>query len=272
MNSRPNFTMPTPLVVPSPKSPKHNPFSSPSPAHNPFMTIVESKDELWKTMANDKLTEEDLVKSHTIFNKTLSSGNKRSRLLTGDAANSFSTMENNDQPVTNNDISQNKEGGADDEEGDEVSDTDAGTTNNNNTADEAVFTKTYALPENVTVITGEEQELCLLQTRAKLYRLVVNSHHATSSSSSSKGNKAENMEWIEVGVGPLKVLEHQETVNSTAADYDKNGNDQEGVNSVEKKLLRRLVMRREDKKGGLGECMSLLLSSLAFLTLHLSIL
>lgn len=45
---RPNFTMPAPLTVPSPKSPKANPFSSPSPAHNPFMTIVESKDELWQ--------------------------------------------------------------------------------------------------------------------------------------------------------------------------------------------------------------------------------
>lgn len=45
---RPNFTMPAPLSVPSPRSPKANPFSSPSPAHNPFMTIVESKDDLWK--------------------------------------------------------------------------------------------------------------------------------------------------------------------------------------------------------------------------------
>jgi hypothetical protein len=43
-----SFSMPAPLAVPSPKSPKANPFSSPSPAHNPFMTIVESKDELWK--------------------------------------------------------------------------------------------------------------------------------------------------------------------------------------------------------------------------------
>lgn len=38
-----------PLTVPSPRqSPKVNPFSSPSPAHNPFVSLVESKDELWK--------------------------------------------------------------------------------------------------------------------------------------------------------------------------------------------------------------------------------
>ncbi|RYH29323.1 hypothetical protein EON65_08930 [archaeon] len=49
-NLRPNFTMPAPLTLPSPKSPKANPFSSPSPVHNPFMTIVESKDELWKVL------------------------------------------------------------------------------------------------------------------------------------------------------------------------------------------------------------------------------
>lgn len=49
---RPNFTMPAPLSVPSPRSPKANPFSSPSPAHNPFMTIVESKDDLWKVRSS----------------------------------------------------------------------------------------------------------------------------------------------------------------------------------------------------------------------------
>ncbi|KAJ1425068.1 hypothetical protein B484DRAFT_93911 [Ochromonadaceae sp. CCMP2298] len=49
------FGGPAPLVLPSPKSPKTNPFSSPSPAHNPFMSIVENNEDLWRSMAHDKV-------------------------------------------------------------------------------------------------------------------------------------------------------------------------------------------------------------------------
>ena len=49
INSNPIPGLMKPLTVPSPRqSPKVNPFSSPSPAHNPFVSLVESKDELWK--------------------------------------------------------------------------------------------------------------------------------------------------------------------------------------------------------------------------------
>jgi len=61
VNIAPGFLRPT-LNVPSPRqSPKVNPFSSPSPAHNPFVSIVETKDVLWRKI-------NDSTESHTNSN------------------------------------------------------------------------------------------------------------------------------------------------------------------------------------------------------------
>lgn len=267
---RQNFSMPPPLVVPSPKSPKLNPFSSPSPVHNPFMTIVESKDELWKTMAKDKLSDEEAAKSSALLSG-VNNSNKKSRLASygggssyfgdsgyypssfgqNDQAEAEEEGKNEDNKDSNNDGNNNNdEDDNDDQEGDD---------NNNNQQDQPSPGKmytTYALPENVIVVTGEEQDECLLQLRVKLYRLGVKE----TGKSKKKGEEEEEekkeevkiditaAEWIEVGIGPLKVLRQKE--DEVAATEDSNNTD---IGKQCSSSSSRLVMRREDKKGGIGK-------------------
>jgi hypothetical protein len=247
--TRPNFTMPPPLVVPSPKSPKMNPFSSPSPVHNPFMTIVDSKDELWKTMAKDKLTEEDIVKSNNLqFTRTNSNKRQRTFGSNGDVEYGSEAPQSAEKDKIDEEVRNSTNQNQAIEEGDQ----DQEDQNDNNQTFESDFipSKVYAMPENVTIVTGEEEDECLLQTRAKLYRLSVrmassntdNNNHSRSSisnnnssnSSSSKPHDVNNMEWIEVGVGPLKILQRQSHESDVHSHHG------------------RLVMRREDKKGGVG--------------------
>lgn len=223
-----------PSVIPSPKSPKFNPFSSPSPAHNPFMTIVDGKDDWWSKMASSKSDTESaggfFSKDEVEKSKQISDGCEK------------------DSPV----------GGDDDDRPDD-----------DNTGNQ-VYTKIYPMPENVVVLTGEENDECLLVTRAKMYRLDIDPRNVSGSSQtngeaekevdasshdkSSEGleekvildelksdnhekekdvaqGKTSNPEWIEVGVGPLKLLKTNSTGGSSFV---------------------RLVMRREDKKGGIG--------------------
>ena len=77
--------------------------------------------------------------------------------------------------------------------------------------------KIISLPENIKLITGEEDDDSLLQMRAKLYRLNT---HSTDSSIATSGTTTyavdqlssidiNTAEWIEVGVGPLKILQHK---------------------------------------------------------------
>ena len=77
------------------------------------------------------------------------------------------------------------------------------------------------------VVTGEEDETCVMQLRAKLFRLSVD--QSAAAAGSSAGGAAAS-EWVEVGTGPVKVLRRG---GEGAARY-------------------RVVMRREEKRGGLG--------------------
>lgn len=201
------------------------------------MTIVDSKDELWKTMAKDKLTEEDIVKSNNL-QFTRSNSSKRQRTF-----GAPSTDENGSEGSRSAEKEKKHEGdgedrrqssesvlsqsashahhATEDKEDDEEKDTQE---EDDGAEADFVPTKTYAMPENVVVVTGEEDDECLFQTRAKLYRLSV---RGTSSAEKADAN---NMEWIEVGVGPLKILERTTDGHSVG----------------------RLVLRREDRKGGVG--------------------
>ncbi len=207
--------------------------STPSPVHNPFMTIVESKDELWKTMAKDKLSADEAAKSFFNDDKYLLSRSSSS----GRGGNGLVSSEKQQSRDEDND-----DGDAAEEEGDDEP-----------RAESPTFVK-YSMPENVTVVTGEEQDECLLQVRAKLFRLGTS--HSSSSSSGSRASSAESKpvgneaasasvfadivqessssassgagaaEWVEVGIGPVKLLQSL--------------------------VAGRLVMRREEKKGGIG--------------------
>ena len=158
--------------------------------------------------------------------------------------------------------------------------------------------KIISLPENLKLVTGEEDDECMLQMRAKMFRLnahieAINNVSKNGGNNSSSGasncssnstdnnhNEAETSvtastgsdtvtaavdqavlaansvldavvkeksqsstkakpasatkaaEWVEVGIGPLKILNRR------------NGGNVPGSG--------RLVMRREDKQGGIG--------------------
>eukprot|EP01031_Cornospumella_fuschlensis_P033322 gene33322-40308_t len=309
-NLRPNFTMPAPLTLPSPKSPKANPFSSPSPVHNPFMTIVESKDDLWKAMAKDKLSDEEVAKTSLFeqsakkartskFGYGFGMGNGEGFGFGSALGSGFTTVNDSASTASSFLFAGNQSAAEQPEDEDDAADEDD---NNNSEPTErppSPTYQTYALPENAVVVTGEEGEECLAQMRVKLFRLnvktpitpkisaimtlhskpdtsasgdsvlaqdadglakrkvgaIVNEQagsidqhdedapakaNSNSSSSSSKDPAASShAEWVEVGIGPLKIL------------LPKSPSDSAG-GSQGKKAISRLVMRREDKVGGIG--------------------
>ena len=111
----------------------------------------------------------------------------------------------------------------------------------------AIYGKTYAMTGGP-ILTGEEDETCVLQVRAKLFKLVtkVPEKSVNDDDGGDEGNETnlnlKNMskgspekEWSEVGVGPLRVLRSKKSTCDT---------------SISKEA--RIVMRREDKRGGTG--------------------
>jgi hypothetical protein len=268
------------LNVSSPKSPKPNPFSSPSPAHNPFMTIVESKDELWQTMAQDKLTHAEAEKmakkpklshsnapgihySSSYFGEAFvereqeieqeTEENKKNLVVegvsTGAADDSLTTPAKDSISIAvGDDNGATADNG--DEEGEDAQDEEQKLEGE---VSPGRLYATYSLPENVVVVTGEEDDECTYHTRAKLYRLGIKSSTGVSESDHSLADDKQQSsettadgkvvtksdaavsEWIEVGVGPVKVLR------------------QNNIDEVTGRRSTRLVIRREDKKGGIGE-------------------
>lgn len=172
----------------------------------------------------------------------------------------------------------------DGDDGEDADDQEAGGASPSN-ANQASM-KIISLPENVKLVTGEENDECLLQMRAKLFRL--NAHVAVPSSGSNdslsrsstaagqsapQGSKAavdvtnvlaavgkssttgkaapasKEAEWVEVGIGPLKILRRKFT--------DGHG---------------RLVMRREDKAGGVGKLDRCTIFVLAYIVAYILVL
>ena len=317
------------LSEPSPKqSPKVNPFSSPSPAHNPFVSMVESKDELWKKINGAKTTEAHSNSREGSSKFAFSDYSTADSFKVPDSSNSSSSM--NPALTTLSDSKEkDKDKEARDEDGEEQAPEDSEC--------DSAFPKIISLPlpENAMVVTGEEDEDLLLQIRVKLYRLQnvaavqaaaaavpsISAANVSGSSSLSAGNEgvttgssvaateteseaagedthppslspASNSdrnngsssgskpltasqpqsEWVEVGIGPLKVLrrkdhdengrtsldqehEQQNQGHDNTDKTDQDGNGQSNSHSARPKTSSspaRLVMRREDKKGGLG--------------------
>lgn len=310
--------MPPPLVLPSPKSPKANPFSSPSPAHNPFMTIVDNNDALWKSMADDKLTADEAAKS-SIFcdSKSKKSPSAFTSSFFGGNNNqsSFSSVTSSALAAGTSVFGSSSfgtTGAVDDEGDDEGEEGGGGGRDDDNDGDASpgnghASMKIISLPENVKLVTGEEEDQCLLQLRSKLYRLNANipsavvappatssasaSASATSSSSVEKANNGEadsqasasaavaaasvleavaesakfsgtssvtqkegnksssssgRVEWVEVGIGPLKILSRRSSSGEGGGCDNNSNNSNNGT-------VGRLVMRREEKQGGIGE-------------------
>lgn len=213
-NPKPVFVMPPPLVVPSPKSPRANPFSSPSPAHNPFMTIEEKPSELWNEMANNRLTADEVLKGSAILaggkkdapqrksaayggGSTSAPATVTSLQLNGSGSFDYGGSHSNPSSTRafgahNNEGFKSSEyvfgqqfasasksladsAAADDQE-DRAGDDNSG----DNEEEEAENVgsssmKIISLPENVKLVTGEEDDECLLQLRGKLYRYTTKS-------------------------------------------------------------------------------------------------
>lgn len=180
------------LSIPSPKSPKLNPFSKPSPVHNPFMTIVESKDELWNTVARSASSGES-SKSET----------PASVDLPPPPPYLLSAATTSNAPVAS------------------VVDDSC----------HRVYGKIYAMTNGGSVVTGEEEEECTMQVRAKLFKLDLKKGLQKDAETTASDAAPD---WSEVGVGPVKLLKPCVGLSPGAH------------------RLSRLVMRRESKVGGTG--------------------
>ncbi len=240
MNVRnPPITAPPAILIPpSPKSPK-NPFASTSPSLNPFMKIVDSKDDPWNSVTS-KMSSKDSCR-YSLTTHSLTHSISIAYLLT--SSDSIFRSDKASPKIAQDISDTNVESKGDENSNDENDDTNDPSANDTNAA--PIVYKIYHFPENVEIKTGEEDEVCELLLRVKLYRLSLppsvdnasapNEATAIFESSSMLSNALSKSsapsiavgnnepQWIEVGIGPLKVLK-------CGSRY-------------------RLVVRREEKKG-----------------------
>lgn len=241
-------------------------------------------------MAKDKLSHEEAAKS-SLFE----SANKKPRTTqfgySGNGSGFGDSQQGSEAANEPSEVGKSMFARNDDEE-EEDGDEDADGSGSPQAA--AVYT-TYALPEHAVVVTGEEQDDCLLQVRVKIFRLNrkeaeqspaaavalaapkgtkdsdlgagVVAEQRSSIDSSDDGKactnehakrdaKTEGMsmdlsgaEWVEMGIGPLKVL-HPRKLPLNGQDKETDGS--QADDTKQKRGISRVVMRREDKKGGAG--------------------
>ena len=249
-------------------SPRVNPFSATSPAHNPFMSFVDKQDDLWKSFSRHEST--------STTSKSTTSGITPVFGGFSDSTTSFGNFQSNPpvQPIfgsSNNNNANNAIGSTNKSllerqmsvNNDEENEEDEAYSSKDEEESEELLVEeknTNLVLQNV--ITGEEEETCLLQLRSKMFRLGAPKEKAKcipfgSSSSNNninhredekesngavikdvedqdkdnasiKNNNTPQFEWIEVGTGPLKVLKSE--LNSS----------------------HRMVLRRENSAGGSG--------------------
>lgn len=198
------------------------------------MKIVDSKDDPWNSVTS-KMSSKDSNR-HSLTHSLILQAIAYSLIHSDSIFRSDKASPKIAQDISDTNVESKGDDNSDDEN-DDTHDTSAA----------PIVYKIYQFPENVEIKTGEEDEVCELLLRVKLYRLSLplsvpeevhkNSVSNESESSSmlsnalSKSNapsvslSTENNEpqWIEVGTGPLKVLK-------SGSRY-------------------RLVVRREEKKG-----------------------
>ena len=245
----------------------------------------------------------------SVFGSSSSSNNSsNSHTTTATSATTINSIFGN-TTSTSTTAAAAQQGGADEEEeGGEGGDDGLDQQDNSPPANHASM-KIISLPENVKLVTGEEDDECLLQMRAKIFRLhthlpnietsiVMNANttskdnnvecseisnndtnissssntasttttgttgslsmeassvlkavaqeknqksHPIKTSTAAAGGSGKAGEWVEIGIGPLKILSRKanNSSNNTGA----------GSSTA---ATGRLVMRREDKQGGLG--------------------
>ena len=237
----------------------------------------------------------------SVFGSSSSSNNSsNSHTTTATSATTINSIFGN-TTSTSTTAAAAQQGGADEEEeGGEGGDDGLDQQDNSPPANHASM-KIISLPENVKLVTGEEDDECLLQMRAKIFRLhthlpnietpiVMNANttskdnnvecseisnndtssntastttgttgslsmeassvlkavaqeknqksHPIKTSTAAAGGSGKAGEWVEIGIGPLKILSRKANNSSN--------------NTSTGAATGRLVMRREDKQGGLG--------------------
>ena len=167
------------------------------------MTIVESKDELWNTVARNASSGESSKSEPTAPTSTVD-------------------LPPNPPSATNVPAAGGGISAVDD-------------------SCHRVYGKIYAMTNGGSVVTGEEEEECTMQVRAKLFKLdLKKGQHKDAEITTTDGDSQKDAapDWSEVGVGPVKLLKPCAGLSPS------------GVITAHK--LSRLVMRRESKVGGTG--------------------
>ncbi|CAE7496411.1 unnamed protein product, partial [Symbiodinium microadriaticum] len=247
----------------SPRSPKGNPFSSPSPTPNPFMSFVSKGNNYWSKMATSPaIAKDQKQESATVLS---SSTPPVSSALTEDlpavtpergSAPSTASASATDTLGPSSNSSVGAEGPPVPNEtteshvSDANRDSDASSPQSPASSVVAADCSSSVCAADGGVGNGEQEEQCLLQLRAKLYRLskrrVQSSNRSFSPLGGSSGSgdsvdaaepngeSADKLvaEWVEIGTGPVRVLRPK-------------GDSAAGQPS-------RLVMRREGQAGGVG--------------------
>ena len=223
-----------------------NPFSTPSPVQNPFMSFIDGSKATnpWAVVSGTTSSSFGSFSPRNDTTKTESFATTTTTTTTTEIPKTFPTTSSSSntsgpiKDIDNNDNNDNDE----DDDGD-IDDDEINT---------GVYGKIYQLPENVPVITGEENEECLLLVRAKLYKLQTRLEKESTTST----DEVNSADWVEVGVGPVKILRNRPYDDNSNSNGNASTSSQESVSDERKTgktgRSHRLVMRRESSRGGSG--------------------
>lgn len=246
------FAKPSTTSIVSPKSPKPNPFSSPSPVHNPFMSFVDKTDGYWTILAKgkDQYLKDINASLHASTNnfasfpssnststcsafQSLSSDSDNPFKFDSDSKSVFGTKHNTSHSSLtqlggvskrSDDVEDKDKDGDNDGDNDEENGNDDVEDSNENRREEVPLFGGGAADGNV-LENGEMGEECVKQIRVKLFRLTHKTRNDGSetqkenSSDTSRGDPVSASdivvsvpEWVEVGIGPVRILKWEEKV------------------------------------------------------------
>jgi hypothetical protein len=256
----------------SPKSPKQNPFSTTSPVHNPFMSFVDQKEEYWRIMS----TKPSLASTSAIFG--FNSETVKNTILNAKSNSEVDNAPENTDGIlkpsstalpTGEDENSDSNHSSNEDDGDEHQALDKGSSD-------------FVFQGNV--VNGEEGEQCVLQLRAKLFRLGTKDeisskeHNLAPVSTAETRNEDTNKERAQIEKSNDITLSESKatelcTDSKKVNDLDQKANHVESTPKTEwievgtgplrvlkpsqsasqdVKLVPRIVMRRESQPGGQG--------------------
>lgn len=244
-----------PVFKTSPRSPKNNPFSSPSPTPNPFMSYNKgnnywSKFPATTTSGASKDVSEKKSMGFAAYSKSAAASTNTDTSTTPSVPSDKQPdlADTTEKPDATASTQPTAEGSRDTEESAKQTDeTEEGAGGNEEGEQDGtdnsppVSAPSSPIAAAGATDNGEGSEECVMQLRAKLFRLskrqpVGGGGGGEPGDASSKAT-APQAEWVEIGTGPVRVLRPRKTAGE----------------EVVAGPLSRLVMRRESQAGGVGE-------------------